>query len=453
MNVLALVICTIVVLFLLRLDHKQYPSASLSLWIPTIWFLIITSKPLGIWFGIVGENVEDGSVVDRVVLIVLLCFAFIIVKKRNVKIISSLQHNPSIILLMGFMLISIFWSDIPFVSFKRWVRNIIPILMALIIASENDPSQSLQCLFRRMIYIHIPYSYMVIHFYSDLGRQYGRFEGELMWIGVSTQKNGLAFICMFALFYFAWTFIRRRQGRDSPVVWYQPYIEMFIVFLTFYLFMGPNRTLNYSATALALLIIGVISVVGLLWLKKNNIFLSANILSILITSVIIYGTVTPFIGGLVLFDPSAVLGRDESLTGRSNIWANLVPYAIQKPILGYGYGGFWTNLMIEKYVGPAHNGYLQVILDTGLVGLLILSIFLISNCRKARELMGRDLDMGIFWFCIIFIAVIRNISESAVTCLADTLPAILLFMLISYSSKLSKQTATIKEEPSLASHQ
>lgn len=431
---IALAFCTIFVLFLLSLDRKQFPEASLALWMPSIWFLMATSKPLGAWFGI-GIGGEQGSVIDRSVLIMLFVLGLLVVVKRKINIIDVLKQNSSVILLLGFMLISILWSDIAFVSFKRWTRNIIVIYMGLIIASEDDPRQALQCIFRRMIYVHIPFSFILIRYFSHLGRAYGRWSGELMWIGVSSQKNGLAFLCTLSLFYFAWTFMRRLQDRDKPVVWYQKYIEILIVFLSLYLFMGPNRTFTYSATALVVLIIGISSLAGFFLLKKFNIRVGANILTIFIAAIILYGTALPFIGHLTLFDPSQALGRDSTLTDRATVWGNLLPFAIQKPILGHGFGGFWTDAKRASYYFPAHNGYLETILDTGLIGLIFLSIFLISNCRKAQSLMSRDLDWGALWFCFLLMAVTRNMTESVVTSLSEAIPAVLLFLLISLGSE------------------
>jgi exopolysaccharide production protein ExoQ len=446
--IIALIITIIFILFLLRLDRKQYPDASLSLWLPTFWLLILVGKPLALWFGSSGTSLEEGSPLDRNFQILLLCLGLLITIGKNVKIIGTLRQNPSVILLLGFMLISITWSDMPFISFKRWIRNLVPIFMALIIVTENNPRQALQSIFRRLIYIHIPLSLLVIRYFPELGRVYGRWEGEVMWIGVCPQKNGLANLCMFALLYFVWAFIRRRKGLDKPVAWYQKYIEIFIICLSAYLFMGPNHTPTYSATALLVLIIAFTSLFGLLWLKKYNIIINANALTILIMAIIIYGTVTPFLGGLTLLDPSAALNRESTLTGRNHIWAFLVPQAMQKPILGHGYGGFWTEAMKnDSYNYPAHNGYLETLLDTGFVGLLFLSIFLIANCRKAQKLMTSDFEWGILWFSIILAAVARNTAESAVMSITEFWPAIMFFIMISFSSNISKQAESIKTEP------
>ena len=164
---------------------------------------------------------EEGSVLDRTVLSILLCLGLLIIIKRNFNWGSPFKQNPWVILLIGFMLISVSWSDMPFVSFKRWVRSFIPIVMALVLATEAEPRQALQSLFRRMIYIHTPFSLMLIKYYPHYGVEYGRWSGALMWIGVATQKNGLALLCLFAHFYLVWTYIRRRQGGDTTVDWNQ----------------------------------------------------------------------------------------------------------------------------------------------------------------------------------------------------------------------------------------
>ncbi len=378
---------------------------------------------------------EDGSPLDRNVLIILLCLGLLIIIKRNFNWFETFKKNPWVVLLLFMTLVSVLWSDMTFVSFKRWSRTLIPVLMAFAIATETDPFKALQSIFVRTIYVHVPFSLMLIKYYPYLGVEYGRWSGLLMWDGVSTQKNGLAFLCMFAIIYFVWTFIRRRKGDDIAVTWYQTYIEVFIFLLAIYLFTGPNHTLTYSATSTATLVVTLIAFKALLWLKKLKIIIGANMLTIIIVLIIIYGTVTPFVGGFVFYDPSTTLNRQENLTGRTDIWAFLVPFAIDKPFLGHGFGGFWTDAIREKTSSHAHNGYLDTILDTGFLGLFLLSMFLIANCRAAQKKMTQNYDWGILWFCLLLIAVVHNIAESSVTSFSNTLPTILLFILVASTSK------------------
>lgn len=90
----------------------------------------------------------------------------------------------------------------------------------------------------------------------------------------------------------------------------------------------------------------------------------------------------------------SVLGRSEDLTGRLGLWAGLIWMAGNKPLLGYGYGGFWIlggpaqQVWDLLRVNPvdleyAHNGYLQMLMDGGLVGVFLMLALLFSALRRA----------------------------------------------------------------------
>ena len=193
--------------------------------------------------------------------------------------------------------------------------------------------------------------------------------------------------------------------------------------------MGPRHTLTYSATSLLALTIALTALIGLLWMQKHGKIISANTFTLIIGLIIIYGTITPFVGGLSVIDISNLVNRDETLTGRSVIWARLIPYVLNKPFLGHGLGGFWTNAMMEK-IGNAHghNGYLDIILNTGFIGLVFFSMFLIKNCRNAQKEMKKNFDWGVLWLCFLLITLLNNIAESSATSFRATNIVVLLFL-------------------------
>lgn len=430
----ALLICTIFVLFLLLLERKQYPEASFVLWIPTIWMLLNVIKPLGIWFGTSGVDMQEGSILDRNVLIGILCLGLLILIKRPFRWTNAIMKNSWVMLLLSFMLVSIIWSDMPYISFKRWTRELIAVVMAFVVATETDQRQALQSIFRRTIYILVPFSFILIHYFPEYGREYGRWSGALMWVGVSSQKNGLALLCLFSIFFLIWAFIRRRRGYDTFAAWYQTYVEVFILMLSIWLFMGPQHTVTYSATSAATLIIGLMALVGFLWMKKQNILIGANTLTVVIAIIIVFGTITPFSSLSMLSNVAPTLNRNETLTGRSDIWAYLVPHAMQKAVLGHGFGGFWTDVHREATSSHAHNGYLDIILNIGFIGIILFSMFLIHCCRKACKILINDFDWGCLWICLLLMVVVHNMGESSTISFTGLLPATILFMLISSTS-------------------
>lgn len=87
-----------------------------------------------------------------------------------------------------------------------------------------------------------------------------------------------------------------------------------------------------------------------------------------------------------------MLGRDSTLTGRTHLWSMLLPAIAAHPILGYGYGAFWTGLKGEVlevwiragWLAPlADNGYLDLCLSLGLLGTCVFLYVFVQSFRKA----------------------------------------------------------------------
>ena len=379
---------------------------------------------------------ESGSPMDRAFLIALLCLALIILVKRKFRWSIAIKENIWMVLLIGYMLSSIFWSDMPFISLKRWVKELVAVVMAFFVLSEPDPRQALRSIFRKTIYILIPFSYILIHYFPIYGREYARWSGGQMWIGVAMQKNGLARLCVFSTFFIVWEVFRRWQGHESPVTRYQTYLAVGLLFLTLWLLGGPNHTVTYSATSTVALTVGLTSFMWLYWMKKNSI-LWTKALNVITAFIIVYGTLTPFIGGLSIIDVSSTLGREESLTGRRSIWEVLVPLAMEQPLFGHGIGGFWTSTVRDLTSSHAHNAYLEIILNFGFFGLLLFAIFLISIGRKAQKAMTMDFSLGAFSVCWLLLSVVYSITEASIDSFASHLTACLIFLSVVISGSES----------------
>lgn len=74
------------------------------------------------------------------------------------------------------------------------------------------------------------------------------------------------------------------------------------------------------------------------------------------------------------------LGKDPTLTGRTEIWASLGRLSDKRPWLGYGYKAFWTPESVPASVvraethwdvPSAHNGWLDLLIQLGWVGVIL----------------------------------------------------------------------------------
>ena len=437
-SALALLLCIIFVLFLLRLDRKEAPDASLASWLPTLWILIISSKGVGTWFGAQADD-DGGSEWDRIVLSAMICIGILVLASRKldgifllgarkVYLFSAIKENIWLFFLIAYMLMSILWSDIPYISFKRLVRELGSVIMALVLLTERDPRLAAHTVLRRSVYILIPFSLVLIKYFPQYGVSYGRWFGDLSWIGVTVVKNGLGRLCLIASFFLIWTLTVRWWRRKTPHSRFQSPADVVVLLVALFLLKGPPGA--YPATAVGALLISCASFVALLMMEKWRIRLGARIVMTLVAGLIVFGYQTPILGGATVGSFSSVFGRNESLTGRTDIWSRLLPFFEAKPLEGYGFGSFWTPSMQNAIYGvrEAHNGYLEVCLGIGLIGLVLTAMFLLSFSRKAVRSLVYDYDWGSLCLCFLLIGLLHNFTESSIDSFGRQLMAVLMFL-------------------------
>lgn len=437
--VVALILCTSFVIYLLRLDYKQAPEASPALWIPTIWMLYAMSRTLGSWFHM-GGTMEEGSFVDRVFLTTLLCLNVIVLVRRHFNLSAVFRSNPWLIVLLGYMTISLLWSSMPFISLKRWFRELVALTAAFQLLTEIHPRMALRILLRRVFYITIPFSLFLIKYNPSLGRKYNSWTGEPEWIGVADTKNHLAKLCVIAILFLALEIRQKWKARSKPIIKHQIYAELVLVSVSFWMLGGPGKSLTYSATSTIVLVLGMLVFIVLWWARKKGITIKFAMIGLTLGLVFAYGTTVPFIGGLSFLDVSSVLNRDATLTTRTtNIWSVLVPLAMDRPLVGHGVGGFWTTAMEERTTASAHNGYLDALLHYGFIGLSLIFFFVLSCVRVATMAINDDMDWGILFICLIFIVVVHNITESSIHSFSKGMTALMLLFLVTFSQYGSKE--------------
>lgn len=383
--------------------------------------MLHASMPLGYWFG-GGEE----SNLDRVVLILLLCLGIVMLVKRRFNWYNAFRANIWLTLLICFIGLSILWSDTPLnKSFKDWTRELLAVVMAFLIASEVDPRIGLQSVMSRFVYILIPLSLLIVIFFPE--HNLIRPDGEVTWGGVAGGKNGLGRICFISVFFLVWLLVRRWQSKDMQIISYQNFVEVVIIAMALFLMKGPGTVTALSITSILMLAVGLGTFFGLLWMKKMNRNIGAKALKLMIAVCIVIGTASVFIGGLVFGSSVATaFGRDETLTGRNEIWARYIPHVMKEPIVGYGITG--AEAAQEFFILGPHNGYLAVLVDYGFTGLLLFSMFLLFSGGKAHKELSCDYYWGSFWICFLAMTLFYNIAEQSLDSLQNNLTGVLVFL-------------------------
>jgi O-antigen ligase len=129
-------------------------------------------------------------------------------------------------------------------------------------------------------------------------------------------------------------------------------------------------------------------------------------------------------GSSVLLSPIAALtGKDTTFSSRTFIWDVIKQHIQGARFLGTGYGAYWTGesksspsyvfmYLMFFYPSEAHNGYLDIVNDLGLVGLACVLAFLYWYLRQALQLMRVDRSQAVLYLALLFQQMLVNMSES-----------------------------------------
>ena len=134
------------------------------------------------------------------------------------------------------------------------------------------------------------------------------------------------------------------------------------------------------------------------------------------------GVLGVLLGAAMLLDPASLLhslGKDDTLTGRTDLWDLVFPHLWQRPWLGYGYGVFWDPFRYALWQSsgwPAphpHNGYIQLVLDLGVVGLLLFACCFVLVFYRAMICYGCDSRRtNLFPILVLFCLATVNVGET-----------------------------------------
>lgn len=188
-----------------------------------------------------------------------------------------------------------------------------------------------------------------------------------------------------------------------------------------FLFGAGLIVLTQSRTGLLSLVVAI----TLVWmLRLPSLYKWAGIgllLSALATGFVLWNSVGD--GARARTVDAALLGRTEqskSLTGRVPLWEELIGYSSERPITGYGYEGFWTKNRIAAIMKSqnwtlqnAHNAYLEIVLQLGLVGLVLALWFLLGGVSALTEAYNLTREPGYaFAFGVVVFGMTNSLLES-----------------------------------------
>ena len=414
-SILALMICLAFVAWLFRRDFRERPHVTAALWLPFFWVMISGARFTSEWLAIFGLNwggtsVEEGSPVDAAVFFVLIAAGLYVLFRRQVSLAEFMRNNRWVTIYLVYCLLAVLWSDFSsFIAFKRWIKLFGQPVMVLVLLTEPDPAEALTRLLKRCAYVVVPVSILFIKYFPELGHAYDTWTGLQMNTGITTNKNTLGCDCFILGFFFIWHFLRVRQHDKSTARRNELVLCLFFIVMIGWLLHKAHSSTSLGALVLA---IATMLFVGLNFVNRRQIgiYLAVGAVACALAEVFF---------GIHNYAIQA-LGRDTTLTGRTDIWEILWKWDIN-PLIGVGYESFWLGDRVDKLgellpgliLNEAHNGYLETYLNLGLLGVCITIALLMATYFKAHRALLDDFDFGRFRLAYLAAFIVYNWTEAA----------------------------------------
>lgn len=419
------------------------------LWFPVAWIFFLGSRSPSQWLNggdaesmqAAMQSFNQGNSLDRAVLSVFIVSAVGILAWRSFKWTSWLVANPIFSAFLLFACVSVLWSDEPMEALKRWFRDFGSYLMICLVLTDRRPADAMKVVFRRLGYLFISLSIVLIKYFPALGVIYNGWTGGRMLNGVTTSKNNLGAICLISGIFFLWDTLTiwadRKQRKTKQVI----VLNLAFLSLAVWLLYSCHST---TATICFLLGSAVVIATRIRIFKRNPGFLKASIPAVFCLYLILNF-------GLGLAGSMAqAVGKDPTLTDRTEIWGILLSMHTN-PIVGTGYESFWLGSRLEwiwqfgrqGQLTEAHNGYLEVYLEMGLIGDALICGLIVSSYGRICKMLSKGDSIAAFSLAMWMVLVFYNMTEAA---FEGTLVFVVFLMgAVAMPSRVSRHKHAIEE--------
>lgn len=303
------------------------------------------------------------------------------------------------------------WSDLPDVT-QLEVREILYMYsFALYMATRFSLREQLILLSWGLEVAALMSAFYAIALPAD-GLHHDKFAGA--WKGIYPQKNELS------------TMMTLSCAAHLPLIFDSKYNRLWAAGgLAFSLFVILMTTSKSGLIIFFVLVIALFLARTIRWRNLVMVMIFSTLIGLSIPSGIVF---------ISNWDPIMIgLGRDPTLTGRTDIWGYSLGRIAERPWLGYGRGVFWSkrskyrheagiavmgappvNLLSGAYAPPhSHNGVVDILLELGYVGLgLFILSFLLLAMRLGKRIYVTNTPEEFFPVVFLTFFLMYNFTES-----------------------------------------
>ena len=346
------------------------------------------------------ENMSETNTVNQLIKITVFILTLLASIYKFDEILNFIKREKFLAIFLLWALLSMFWSDFPFVTFKRWFQIFLIYFLIITFLTYFDEKEALKIL-KLILYPYLLLTLIVVLIIPE-----AKDPAFNTWRGFAATKNNLGQIGVISSVLTLIFYSYERVGVKKN-------IALLFFILSVIIVIGTLSSTSY--TALFIFLSGT-----LLYYIKTKIFGRLGVTNSLFVYTFATGILLLIV--VMLFVPDftdtiqGIFGKSETFYDRGKLWKVMLLHISQHPIIGCGFQAFWTLenpqllLLYQTFVwlpNQAHNGYLDIMNEIGIIGLLL---FLIIIFRYFFIIIKRGEISLWAWFLIL--PLISSVTES-----------------------------------------
>jgi exopolysaccharide production protein ExoQ len=386
--------------------HATSIWQEVSAWLALLPVLFITvigsiqtdSGPVAFRF----TAMDDDSPARKAMRLACSILMLLIISTRSRDTVAACKRSKLLLFMPALAFVSVLWSQNPRHTIVDALNLLLTTVFALYIYLCYPGSRLLSFL-GFATFVSLLLCVLSVTVFPNVGIDV--FQQDA-WRGIFNQRNNCATACV--LFLTVGLHWPARGIVDKCA-------RTLIVFLSLlFIVMSGSRT-GWLLTALALVLTVGLKVVARMASRERILFIMLMTVPSLFLAFLIMTNSTQIL---------AALDKDPTLSQRTIIWAQVIPSIVKHPLFGYGYSSFWTGLNGESMQtvlttgwmeGQAQDGYLDVLLELGFLGLIPIAIAFIRGFGQSiAAVEHRNLSANVqLAIVLIPIILVGNIGESS----------------------------------------
>jgi exopolysaccharide production protein ExoQ len=366
---------------------------------------------LPIYVTLTGADIQvgDSAPINSAMMVLILMVSSVLAVRYRANIIRAIPAMLPVLCFLLLAILSALWSDYPGISVRRAGTAITTAMWGAYLASRFS-LRDIIVMIGQSIFIIAVASLFAGLVVPEIGLDVvseGNFDNVPGWRGILDGKNTLGIVMATGTTTMLYLVLSPGESRGRKAGWL-----IGVLLCAVLLYLSQSRTswiagvVGVGACFTSRLIyrrpgFGLVALCSLLLLGGPALLLVVNDL----------GSLT------------SLIGKDATLTGRVDLWHEVLPYGDRRPWLGYGYGAFWIEdspltqeiwRNLNSYKPPhAHNGWIETYLELGIIGCAVVAVQMLQMLINAARATygGRDVDAP-YMLLVIAMMLIFNMVEA-----------------------------------------